>query len=80
MPGRSLPEDAELAAIFQKRALPASCISSLTDQRDRIGQWAQAGVAGTAIHAALVRNHGYTGSYSAVRRLLQAIDAKTRRG
>jgi transposase len=77
LPDRALPEDAELAAVFKSRPLPASCISSLADQRERIGQWAQAGVAGTAIHAALVRNHGYAGSYSAVRRLLQAIDAGT---
>jgi transposase len=74
---RPLPEDAELAAVFQERPLPASCVSSLVDHRERITAWVQAGVAGTAIHAALVRNHGYAGSYSSVRRLLQAIDAST---
>jgi hypothetical protein len=42
-----------------------------------VAAWAQAGISGAAIHAALIRNHGYTGSYSAVRRPLQAIEAGT---
>jgi hypothetical protein len=49
------PEDAELAAVFQERSLPASSISGLIGYRDQIATWVQAGVAGTAIHAALVR-------------------------
>lgn len=76
-PEKALPEDAELAAVFEKRPLPETCISSLADHRDRVVAWAQAGIAGTAIHAALIRNHGYTGSYSSVRRLLQSIAAST---
>lgn len=71
------PEDAELAAVFQRRPLPASCISNLIGYRDQVATWVQAGVAGTAIHAALVRNHGYEGSYSSVRRLLKSIDMST---
>lgn len=74
-PDRALPEDAELAAVFEKRPLPASCISSLAEHRERIAAWAQAGIQGTTIHAALMRNHGYTGSYSSVRRALQAVVA-----
>ena len=76
-PDSSLPEDAELAVLFEKRPLPASCISTLADHRERVAAWVQAGVAGTAIHAALARNHGYAGSYSSVRRLLQSIEAST---
>ena len=34
-------------------------------------RWAAAGIQGTTIHATLVRNHGYTGSYSAVKRVLR---------
>ncbi len=34
----------------------------------------EAGIQGLTIHKALVRNHGYSGSYSAVRRFLQALD------
>jgi len=76
-PETPLPEDAELAAIFGRRTLPASCVSSLEAHRAQVAAWVQAGIGGTAIHAALARNHGYTGSYSSVRRLLQAIDAST---
>lgn len=32
--------------------------------------WYAAGIQGTTIHAALVRNHGYTGSYSSLCRFL----------
>ena len=76
-PAHPLPEDAELATVFQQRPLPASCVSSLAEHRERVATWVQAGISGTAIHAALARNHGFKGSYSAVRRLLQSIDAST---
>lgn len=74
-PHQALPEDTELAAVFDKRPLPASCVSSLEAHRSRIAAWVDAGIPGTAIHAALMRNHGFTGSYSSVRRMLAAIEA-----
>lgn len=74
-PEQALPEDAELAALFERRSLPASCTSSLETHRSRIAAWAEAGISGTAIHAALMRNHGFSGSYSAVRRMLASIEA-----
>jgi transposase len=74
-PEQALPEDAELAALFDKRPLAASCISSLEAHRERIGAWTEAGISGTAIHAALMRNHGFSGSYSAVRRMLTSIES-----
>ncbi len=77
LPDQPLPEDGELAVVFKKHPLPASCVSTLVDHRERIASWVQAGIRGTAIHAALKRNHGYTGSYSAVRRMLQLIAADT---
>ena len=71
-----LPDDAELASTFERSAtLPATCVSSLAPFRDQIKAWAEAGIQGTTMHAALVRNHGYTGSYSAVRRILQTLAA-----
>ena len=44
----------------------------LAPWREQILRWFADGIQGTTIHAALVRNHGFTGSYSAVRRFLQA--------
>jgi hypothetical protein len=41
---------------------------------DQIQQWHRDGIQGTTIHQALVRNHGFTGSYSAVRRFLQGLE------
>jgi hypothetical protein len=43
----------------------------------RTGARLARGIQGTTIHKALVRNHGYSGSYSAVRRFLQALDTHT---
>ena len=36
--------------------------------------WRRAGIQGTTIHQALIRKHGFTGSYSSVRRFLQALE------
>jgi transposase len=73
-PARPLPDDVALAAAFDREApLPSSCVSSLEPFREQIEQWADAGIQGTTMHAALARNHGYTGSYSAVRRFLQGL-------
>jgi len=73
-PDNALPDDAQLATAFSRREfLPASCISSAEPWREQIAQWHDAGVPGTTIHSALVRNHGYEGSYSSVYRLLQQL-------
>jgi transposase len=66
-----LPDDATLAAAFERsQALPASCVSSLEPWRERITQWHCQGIQGTTIHAALMREHGYTGSLSSVYRFV----------
>lgn len=68
-----LPDDAMLAAAFAETPRASTCVSTLAPLRDTIAAWFQAGLQGTTIHAALQRNHGYAGSYSAVRRLLQGL-------
>ena len=75
-PSAPLPDDATLSqALSPVPTRPASCVSSLEGLRSVIEPWFDAGVQGTTIHAALVRNHGYRGSYSAVRRFLQQLGA-----
>lgn len=70
-----LPDDAVLSAQFARpEALPVSCISTLEPWREQISQWHGQGIQGTTIHAALVRNHGYTGSYSSVYRFLHQLE------
>jgi len=74
-PDGPLPDDPTLAAAFEAQPIRASNVSTLEPYRTRIEQWWEEGVQGTTIHAALKRNHGYTGSYSSVRRLLQQLAA-----
>lgn len=71
-----LPDDTALAAVFvRKEKLSIKCTSTLEPWRAQITQWHAAGVQGKTIHATLVRNHGYTGSYSSVHRFLQQLAA-----
>lgn len=70
----ALPEDSVLAsALARKESLPTTCISTLEPWRAQIANWYAAGIQGTTIHATLARNHGYTGSYSAVYRFLHQL-------
>lgn len=70
-----LPDDEALAAVFASKPAPAPCVSTLAPFREQVTRWIETGTQGTTIHAALCRNHGYTGSYSAVRRFVQAHTA-----
>ncbi len=71
-----LPDDEALQARLTEACTPrraASTVSSLEVHRERIAAWFGQGIDGTVIHAALTREHGYTGSYSSVRRLLAGL-------
>ena len=70
-----LPEDAEIAAALGAHRRAASTISGLEPRREIVEGWFAQGVSGVAIHAALRREHGFMGSYSAVRRMLAAVRA-----
>jgi len=71
-PGHPVPDEAELAAAFE--VTPKQTVPSLVEPfRDKVTAWVADGIDGTTIHRALVRNHGFTGSYSAVRRFLQSL-------
>ena len=74
-PATALPEDVEIAAALGEARRAASTISSLEPHRALVERWFAQGVPGTAMHAALKREHGYTGSYSSVYRMIAAIRA-----
>jgi transposase len=74
-PATALPEDAQLSCRLSPRTERASSVSLAEPHRKRITEWWDRGVQGTTIHAALVRRHGFQGSYSSVRRFLQGIEA-----
>lgn len=69
------PTDGEVAAVVGQARRARSTISSVEPFRAVVERWVDQGVGGVAIHAALCREHGYSGSYSAVRRMLRAIGA-----
>src|SRR5437773_3470616 len=74
-PDTPLPDDATIAAIIGQARRARSTISTVEPYRALVERWAAQDVGGIAIHAALCRDHGYRGSYSAVRRTLSVIRA-----
>jgi transposase len=76
-PEQPLPEDETLAeALLAKDPQPGPS-SQVEPFRNQIIAWKQAGINGTTIHQALMREHGFTGSYSAIRRFVQGLELST---
>lgn len=73
----ALPDDATLADALTTPKRASTTVSSLEPLRGQITAWLGQGISGVVIHAALKREHGYTGSYSAVRRMLATIKRET---
>lgn len=71
--GRPLPEDAVLWEQLRPRSSRRSTTSGVEPFRAQVEAWHAQGLQGTTIHAALVRRHGFTGSYSAVRRFVSEL-------
>ena len=69
----AMPEDEAIAAALGQPKRASTTVSSLASQRAQIQIWAEQGVSGVAIFAALQREQGWSGSYSAVRRILADI-------
>ncbi len=72
-PEAALPEDEAIATAVGQARRARSTISSAEPYRTLVERWAAQSVGGVAIHSALCREHGYRGSYSAVRRMLAGI-------
>ncbi len=76
-PNQAAPDEAAIAQALHsnkpqsKRAL--STISKADPWRVVIERWLSAGVQGATIHAALVREHQFQGSYSSVKRIIRDI-------
>jgi hypothetical protein len=73
----ALPDDATIAGALAAPKRASTTISSLEPLREQIAAWHAQGVTGVVILAALKREHGYTGSYSAVRRMLATVKRET---
>jgi len=69
-----LPDDDLLAQTFLSPTDRSQTPSQVLPYREAVEQWRKDGIRGTAIHQALQRKYGFTGSYSSVRRFLQGYD------
>ena len=70
-----MPGDPELVVHLGSVRTQPAVASQAEPNRERITRWWRQGVQGTTIHGALVRSHGFTGSYSSVRRFLAGVEA-----
>jgi transposase len=71
-----IPSDDVLAALFKPSTLTPSTQSSVHKYRREIEDWCQQGIQASTMHAALQRQHGFTGSYNAVQRFAKNIKEK----
>lgn len=69
----AVPDDAAVVAALGTARRASTTVSSAEPYRAAVKAWFEAGVQGRAIHAALQREHGFSGSYSAVVRMLRQL-------
>ena len=67
---QALPDEGMLQALFQANAQPPQTPSSVEPYREVVEALLEQGVEMVAIHARLSQDHGYTGSYSSLRRFV----------
>ncbi|HEX9921653.1 MAG TPA: IS21 family transposase [Anaerolineae bacterium] len=72
-PGAALPENAELLAQLGPVSVPPATTSTLVPYQATVERLLEQGVELTAIWQRLQENHGYSGSYSAVRRFVKRL-------
>jgi transposase len=73
-PGRPLPEAAELLARLGPAPAPPRQGSVVEPYRALVDEWAAAGVEAMTIYDRLRDHHGYTGSYTSVRRFVRQLE------
>ena len=66
-----MPTDEVLAQFFQKS--DAITKSSLTPYKSKVEEWYRQGVQASTIHAHLIREHNFQGSYSIVQRFVHTL-------
>lgn len=70
-PDTPMPSDDVIAQFFAK-GVPSQK-SLLDPYKEKIEDWVQQGVQATTIHAHLLREHGFQGSYNVIQRFIKAI-------
>jgi len=76
-PDQTLPDDATLRAAFGPEPQPRPVTSTVEPYQDMVQRLIDQGVEMTAIFQRLRENHGYTGSYSAIRRYVHRVNPHT---
>ncbi len=79
-PEVSLPDNQELAKLLNgaaKSSRPIIHASSVLPYEKKIVDWHQQGIQTTTIHAALQREHGFSGSYFSVQRFVKKLEEQT---
>jgi transposase len=76
-PARPLPSDGEIAATIKAMGRPSAprpqATSLVGPYAETVTTWWQKGIQATTIFQALRRTHGFSGSYSSVRRFVQGL-------
>lgn len=72
-PETPLPEQSVVARAMESRKNDQLQQSLVEPYTDEVTAWVKDGIQGTTIHQALVRNYGFEGSYSSVRRFLTQL-------
>lgn len=75
-PGTPLPDDPVLAEVLTQAKATQQASSCVAPYRSVVKLWAEQGIQCRTIHQALVRQHGFTGSYSSVYRFIRSVDNK----
>jgi transposase len=73
-PATPLPDDPILAAVLTRPKATAQVGSCVAPYRSIVEAWVEQGIQCRTIHRALVRQHGFTGSYASVYRFVQSLD------
>jgi transposase len=76
-PETPLPDElifAEVLGLSRSSKPTPSCVEPY---RSEVERWAEQGIQCTTIYQALVRNHGFAGSYSSVYRFVRSLEAAT---
>lgn len=76
-PDTPLPDASGLAAVLANPPTAKRATSSVEPYRTEVERWADQGIQCRTIYQALVRQHGFNGSYSSVYRFIKSLELST---
>lgn len=76
-PSTPLPDNAVLAEVLKRPKAASQTSSCVEPYRAIVEGWVEQGIQYRTIHQGLIRQHGFTGSYSSVYRFIQSLQETT---